>query len=100
MALVVAVSVVMFAFAMGMLHSVKSSGEPDNLMIMDRKAASQAFSKITTEDLNLLKSLPQIKKNAAGDPLLSPEYIQQSRITTENAGNRPGTIRGIGPKLF
>ncbi|MHC4841357.1 MAG: ABC transporter permease [Planctomycetota bacterium] len=100
MALVVSVSVVMFAFAMGMLHSVKSSGEADNLIIMDRKAASQAFSKVTTQDLNLLKGLPQIKKNAAGEPLLSPEYIQQSRVTTENFENRPGTMRGIGSNFF
>ncbi|MDC1142340.1 ABC transporter permease [Planctomycetota bacterium] len=100
MALVVAVSVAMFAFAAGMLHSIKSSGSPDNLIIMDRKAATQAFSKITPTDFNMLKGLPQVKRDANGKALISPECHQQGRVTTENSVGRPAIIRGVGPNYF
>ncbi|MEE9311885.1 MAG: FtsX-like permease family protein [Planctomycetota bacterium] len=100
MALVVSVSVVMFAFAAGMLSTVKSSGSPENLIIMDRKAASPTFSKISTEDFNLLKSLPQVKKDAKGEIMVSPECLHQSRVDTKNYINRPGTIRGVGQMFF
>ena len=100
MALVVSVSVVMFAFAKGLLYSAKSSGSIDNVIVIDRKASNQAFSKLSLTDYNLLKSLPQIKRNSAGDPLVSPECIQQARITAGEYVNRPATVRGVSPMVF
>ncbi len=98
--LVVGISVVMFAFTRGILRTAKDSGSPDNIILVDRKAATQTFSKISSKDYALLKSLPQIKRDSAGEPLISPEALQQSRVTVGEQKNRPGTIRGVTPRVF
>ncbi|MBZ0137403.1 MAG: ABC transporter permease [Planctomycetes bacterium] len=98
--LVVAVSVVMFAFAGGLLNSARNSGSPDNIIVIDRKAANQTFSKISKTDYNLLKGLPQIRKNALGEPLISPETLQDTRVSVGEHENRPGVVRGVSEKLF
>ncbi|MCB9936433.1 MAG: FtsX-like permease family protein [Planctomycetes bacterium] len=100
MALVVSVSVVMFAFAKGLFLSAKSSGSTDNVIVIDRKAANQAFSKLSLTDFNLLKSLPQVKRNERGEPLISPECIQQARVTAGDFKDRPATLRGVKPMVF
>lgn len=100
-ALVTAVSVFMFAFSRGILHSARNSGSPDNVMVISRHAANAGFSKIRLEDYNLLKSLPQIKRGQDGEPLISPEAIHQCPVSigTEHI-DRPGTVRGLLPVAF
>lgn len=99
-ALVVAVSVVMFAFANGLLKSARNSGSPDNIIVIDRKAANQTFSKLSKTDYNLLQSLPQVRRNANGEALISPETLQDSRVTVGDYEHRPGVVRGVSGKLF
>ncbi|MCC6572293.1 MAG: ABC transporter permease [Planctomycetes bacterium] len=99
-AMVTAVAVVMFGFARGVLQTAKDSGSADNIVVMDRKAASMAFSKITLRDLNLIKSLPQIARDAADRPLISPEALHQSRLDVGEHKGRPATVRGVLPELF
>lgn len=100
MALVVGISVVMFAFAKGIFLSAKSSGSPDNVIVIDRKAVNQSFSQLTLTDYNLLKSLPQVKRGASGEPLVSPECIQAARVTAGEYKDRPATLRGVKPMVF
>lgn len=99
-ALVAAISVVMFAFSAGLIRAARNSGSPDNIIVIDRKAANQGFSKVSERDYALLQSLPQIKKDAQGNPLISPEAVQQTRVTLGEHKNRPGTIRGVTPRVF
>lgn len=99
-ALVVSVSVIMFAFAGGLLSAARNSGSPDNIIVIDRKAANQSFSKISKADYNLLKNLPQIRKNPSGEPLISPETLQDTRISVDGYENRPGVVRGVSEMLF
>lgn len=99
-AMVVAVCAAMTGFATGVLHAVRNSGSPANVIVLDRKAATQTLSKLSTRDLNLLKSLPQVKRGAEGDALISPEAVQQSRISAGEARERPGLVRGVQPIVF
>lgn len=100
MALVVAVSVVMFAFAGGLLKSARSSGSPENIIVIDRQAANQTFSSLSRTDYNLLRGLPQIRRNAEGEPLISPETLQDTRVTVGDYKDRPGVVRGVSDTLF
>jgi putative ABC transport system permease protein len=99
-ALVVGVNVVMFAFAGGLLKAARSSGSPDNILVLDRRAANHSFSRLTQSDFNLLLSLPQLARNPRGEPLVSPECIQQARVTAGAFENRPATVRGVKPIVF
>src|SRR5690606_39855590 len=88
------------AFAKGIFLSAKSSGSPDNVIVIDRKAVNQSFSQLTLTDYNLLKSLPQVKRGASGEPLVSPECIQAARVTAGEYKDRPATLRGVKPKVI
>jgi putative ABC transport system permease protein len=55
---------------------------------------------MSLEDFNLLISLPQIKRNESGEPLVSPECIQQARVTAGEYTDRPATVRGVRPIVF
>lgn len=99
-AMVTAVAVVMFGFAQGVLRTARDSGRPDNLVIMDRKAASMTFSKVSRRDMALIQSLPQLARDQQGEALISPEAIHQNPVDIDGHKNRPGTIRGVTPAIF
>lgn len=99
-AMVAGISTVMFGFAGGILRAARSSGSPDNVIVVDRNASSQAFSKISHRDFNLLQSLPQIARGGDGKLLISPEVVHQVRVDAGPLLNRPGTVRGITQRAF
>lgn len=99
-ALVVVVGVFMFAFSRGMLHMAKNSGSPANVIVMDRKGASCVFSSLKAKDYNYLRTLPQIRKDADGEPLIAPEVLHQSYVDVGELKNRPGIVRGVTPATF
>ncbi|MCC6465808.1 MAG: ABC transporter permease [Planctomycetes bacterium] len=99
-ALVVGVSTFMAAYVRGVLNAARNSGSPDNIVVMDRRAASQVFSKISQRDLALLKSLPQLRRDASGEALISAEAVHQSRVSVGEYKDRPGTIRGVSARVF
>lgn len=99
-ALVAGISTVMFGFSSGILRAARSSGSPDNIIVVDRNASSQAFSKISQRDFNLLQSLPQVARGQDGDPLISPEVVHQVRVDAGDWQNRPGTVRGVTHRIF
>ncbi|MBP9893559.1 MAG: ABC transporter permease [Planctomycetes bacterium] len=99
-AMVVAVCAAMAGFSRGVLVTARQSGSPANVIVLDRKAANQTLSKLSPRDLNLLKSLPQVKHGQDGEALISPEAVQQARINAGAARERPGLIRGVQPIVF
>lgn len=99
-AMVVSITVVLFSFAKGLMTKARSSGSPDNLIVMDRNAATQTFSKISIEDYNLLKSLPQIKRGPNNEPMVAPEALHQTRIDVGERKQCPGTVRGVTKEVF
>ena len=99
-AMVVAVCAAMAGFSRGVLLAARHSGSPSNVIVLDRKAATQSLSKLSIRDLNLLKSLPQIKRGPDGEALISPEAVHQARINVGEARDRPGMIRGVQARVF
>ncbi|MFH1421795.1 MAG: FtsX-like permease family protein [Planctomycetota bacterium] len=98
--LVVVVGVFMFAFSRGMMFMVKNSGQPENVIVMSRKAANCIFSSLGSSDYNYLRSLSQIKRDANGEQLISPQITHQSYVNAGQFNDRPGVIRGITPEAF
>ncbi|MFC1586945.1 ABC transporter permease [Planctomycetota bacterium] len=98
--LVVVVNVFMFSFARGMLLMVKSSGSPDNIIVLDRKGKTCLFSELKSPDFNLLRTMPEIKKTATGEVMVSPELVVQALIQSGDYKNRPGVVRGITPIAY
>lgn len=98
--LAVGISVGLFAFARGVLAAARDSGSDQNVLIIDRKAASASFSSIRLADYNLLKSLPQVARDKDGEAMLSPEVIHQCRVQVGEQLNGAGTVRGVTSQVF
>ena len=96
----VGVSVGLFAFARGVMATARDSGSPENIVIIDRKAANATFSNIRMADYNMLKSMPQVARDSEGAPMLSPEVIHQCRVHVNDSNDRAGTVRGVTPRVF
>src|SRR3989454_10961133 len=76
-AIVVGVFVAAMAIVGGLDSAIKDSSSPDNMILIGRGADSEANSFITLDQLDALKFLPAIKRDGAGNPLVSPEFTEQ-----------------------
>src|SRR5712672_2785154 len=80
-AIVVGVFVAAMAMVGGLNSAIKDTSSPDNMILIRRGADSEANSLITLDQLDALKFLPAIKRDAAGNPLVSPEATAQVFVT-------------------
>ena len=74
-ALVVAVFTVLMSMSEGFAIALRSTGRPDNAMIVQRGSASELTSWIPIEHRNLIVVREEIARAADGQPLASPEDV-------------------------
>lgn len=99
-ALVVFVFTAVLMMAYGIQRTLKATGQPNNVLV-SRKAATGEISSIIPGDVvNIIKTLPQIARNADNKPLLSaePVVIINLEITTGGVSNI--SVRGVGEQVF
>src|SRR5260370_4783843 len=95
-AIVVAVFVAAMAIVEGLDSAIKDCSSPDNMILIGRAADSEANSFITLDQLDALKFLPAIKRDGAGNPLVSPELAEKVFMPAgDTLDNLP--IRGVLP---
>ena len=99
-AFVVAISTVMFAFARGVTESLRGSGSPDNIIVIDKRAANETFSALDAGDVARLKGFTEVRRSAEGEPLMSPEVVHQVKIEIDGVKDLPGTVRGATQMIF
>jgi putative ABC transport system permease protein len=98
--LAVGVTVGLFAFARGVMNTARNSGAEDNVVVMDRAAASAMFSSVDQADVNLLMTLPQVARDSNGAPVMSPEVFHQCAVSVGTRADRAGTVRGVTERAF
>src|SRR4029077_12727740 len=92
-AIVVGVFVAAMAIVGGLDSAIKDTSSPDNMILIGRSADSEANSLITLDQLDALKFLSAIKRDGAGNPLVSPELaVMPAGDTLDNL-----PIRGVLP---
>jgi putative ABC transport system permease protein len=96
-AIVVGVFVAAMAMVGGLNSAIKDTSSPDNMMLIRRGADSEANSLITLDQLDALKFLPAIKRDASGNPLVSPEATAQVFVTAADNTLDNLPIRGVLP---
>src|SRR6266849_2244467 len=95
-AIVVGVFVAAMAIVGGIDSAIKDSSSPDNMILIGRCADSEAKSFITLDQLDALISLPSIKRDREGNPIVSPELAEQIFMPAgDTLDNLP--IRGVLP---
>ncbi|HUY26864.1 MAG TPA: hypothetical protein VMV27_05545, partial [Candidatus Binataceae bacterium] len=76
-ALVVGVFVVVMAMVAGLGSTISETGEPDNMVVLRKGATTETYSAINLDQFEAMKFLPQIRRDAAGNPMISPELPVQ-----------------------
>src|SRR5690348_12023909 len=94
-ALVVAVFVAAMALVAGLDATVKDTSSPDNVIVLRRGASSETASIITLDQFDALKFLPQIRRDASGNPMISPELAEQILMPAADGSLDNLPLRGV-----
>ena len=96
-ALVVAVFVIVMAMVTGLGAAIGDTGSPDNLIVLRRGATTETYSAMDLDQFDALKFLPQIRHDAAGNPMASPELPVQTLLERQGGGRDNVVFRGVLP---
>jgi putative ABC transport system permease protein len=96
-ALVVAVFVIVMAMVAGLGAAIGDTGSPDNVVVLRKGATTETYSAINLDQFDALKFLPQIKRDADGNPLASPELPVQVLMERIGGGTDNIVVRGVLP---
>jgi putative ABC transport system permease protein len=93
-ALVVIVFVTLLALAEGFQRAVASSGSPDNLIILRKGSDAELQSQVDREVARIIKQLPEVAENAAGEKLFVAETVIILGRQRRDGGETNITVRG------
>jgi len=95
-ALVVAVFVLVQALAVGLEKASQNTGDPRNLMIVRKGSTAESSSQVSRQQFQTLEYLPQIARNANGQPLVSADVVVLVSLPRrESKGEANVSMRGI-----
>jgi putative ABC transport system permease protein len=72
-ALVIATAVIMLAYRKGLLHSLRNNGDPENVMVLSRRATDRAFSSLKKGEFGRLRGDLDEAVVASFTPAPTPE---------------------------
>ena len=96
-ALVVAVFLIVMAMVAGIASAITDAGAPDNMVVLRRGATTETYSAMDLAQFDALKFLPEIRRDAAGNPMASPELPVQTLLELKNGSRENIVFRGVLP---
>jgi putative ABC transport system permease protein len=99
-ALVVAVFTVLMAMSEGFAIALRSTGRPDNAMVIQRGSASELTSWIPLADRNQIVVRDEIARGPDGQPLASPEDVVVTMKPKKNGEPTNISVRGVTPRAY
>ena len=99
--LVVTVFVALMAMRTGFQWALRSTGLPENAMVVQRGSASELTSWVPLDHRNKIVVDTRVATGADGRPLASPEIVVVGNMPRRSDGTPTNvTIRGVTPKAF
>jgi putative ABC transport system permease protein len=100
-ALVVAVFAVLMAMSEGFAATLRSTGRPDNVMIVQRGSGSELTSAVPLEHRNLITVDERIARGADGQALAAGEWVIVIAMPKSSDGQPTNvTIRAVPTRTF
>jgi len=99
-ACVVAVLISVLAISVGFERTIQGDARPDRVVVLSKGVDSESGGSISRENVGLIQSAPEIKKNADGKPILSAEVVLVAPVVRRNGSDAYITLRGAGERLF
>jgi len=98
MALVVFVFAAVLMLDAGLKATLVASGSDNNVLFIRKGSETEVQSGIARDQAALIESLPQIARDANGDPLASKEVVVLNSLPKIDSGKRANVpIRGVPP---
>jgi putative ABC transport system permease protein len=98
-AMVVSVLTILLGFVVGMRRTVTLAGEHDHWVILQRGVLVES-GYISHESYDILKTMPEVATDPAGNPLLSPEDVNGFDPTPDAPLASSGTLRSVLPIAY
>lgn len=98
---VVAVLVALLAMAQGFAVTLKATGKTDRVMFLSAGVTAELSSVLGPETVPLLRELPDIVRDAAGQPLASAEVVVITELKRGTGAQRADvnvSLRGVEPQ--
>lgn len=99
-ACVVAVLISVFAISVGFERTIRGDARPDRVVVLSKGVDSESGGSLSRENVGLIKSAMEIKKNADGKPILSAEVLLVAPVVRRNGSDAYITLRGAGERLL
>jgi len=99
-ALVVAVFTVLMAMSEGFAMALRTTGRPDNAMIVQRGSASELTSWIPLDQRQMIVVRDEVERGPDGQPLASPEDVVVTMKPKKDGEPTNITVRGVSPRAF
>jgi putative ABC transport system permease protein len=96
-ALVVAVCLVLQAMAQGIVSSTAATGDPANVIVVRKGSTAESSSIVTRAQAQRIRFLPQVQRDARGEPLASAEVVVLANLRRAGGGEANVSLRGISP---
>jgi putative ABC transport system permease protein len=93
--LVVGMVVMILSLLRGLEATLLTTGSPDNVIVLRKGAIAEASSAVTQEQYAVLRFLPQVRQDAGGEALVSPELVMQVGLETADGRRVYGLARGL-----
>ncbi len=99
--IVIAVMLSMMALNNGVQKATTTSGSKEAMMVLREGAQAEVSSWVTKEAYRIIRALPGIRKDAKGQPLLSPEIVIAFKIPKKDDPKGSNVIvRGVTQNAF
>lgn len=97
---VVAVLVSVLAMSTGLIRTLENSGREDRAIVMRNGSVAETSSALDRDSARLVQDAPGIKRDAAGEPILSAETMRILSLRKKEDDSEVNVIlRGVGPKV-
>ncbi|MFB3812912.1 MAG: ABC transporter permease [Terriglobales bacterium] len=97
-ALTVAVAIMIMALLAGLRRAFVTSGDPLNVLAMRKGAEAEMSSYFMHEQFNIMRTLPEVARGSAGQPLVSGELVVAITLPRrDGSGEVNVTTRGMMP---
>jgi putative ABC transport system permease protein len=96
-ALVVLATTLFAGLVSSLQRTLVTTGHERNLVVMRKGATNDGSSSVTLDAFQNVRFFEGIARDAAGNPLVSPELVVQPFFMRENGGRENVLVRGVEP---
>src|SRR6266571_2567493 len=99
-ALVVAVFVALMALANGLNSAFKTTGSPENVLVLRQGSQTETSSGVSKEAFQVIQTLPGIARDREGKPMASAEGVIIVNLPRRSGESTNVTLRGVSETAF